>query len=293
MLWGNPISLSNFSLTITGSGNMIAIGQVATAANLNLNASSGGQIVFPLLTQIAETNYNSLQASGTGSLLNLSQVIAITGNNQVTIQTSSGADINLPNLTSISSGENVYLQASGGTINVPNVGGGTSNGGITSVQLSSSGAVLWGNPTSLSNFSLTITGSGNTIAIGQVATAANLNLNASSGGQIVFPLLTQIAETNYNSLQASGTGSLLNLSQVTAITGNNQVTIQTSSGADINLQNLTSISSGENVYLQASGGTINVPNVGGGTSNGGITSVQLSSSGGCSGAILQASATSA
>ena len=258
MLWGNPTSLSNFSLTITGSGNTIAIGQVATAANFNLNASSGGQIVFPLLTQIAETNYNSIQASGTGSLLNLSQVTAITGNNQVTIQTSSGADINLQNLTSISSGENVYLQASGGTIECAERGGRDQQRRHHERAAFQFRAVLLGSPTSLSNFSLTITGSGNTIAIGQVATAANLNLNASSGGQIVFPLLTQIAETNYNSSQASGTGSLLDLSHVTAITGSNQVSIQANSGSDINLHNLSSVSSGETVYLNASGGTIDV-----------------------------------
>ncbi len=279
VLWGSPTSLSNFSLTMTGTGNTIDISHVAAATNLNLNASSGARVVFPLLTQIAENNYNSFQSSGAGSLLNLSQVTAINGSNQVTMQTGSGGEINLPNLNSIASGENVLLNASGGTLNLPNVGGGTSNGGVSNVQLSNSGTVLWGSPTSLSNFSLTMTGTGNTIDISHVATATNLNLNASSGAQVVFPLLTQIAENNYNSFQSSGVGSLLNLSQVTAINGSNQVTMQTSSGGEINLPNLNSIASGENVLLNASGGTLNLPNVEGGTSNGGVSNVQLSDSG--------------
>ena len=108
---------------------------------------------------------------------------AITGNSQVNIQTSSGGVVNLQNLTSIGSGANVQLNASSGTINLPNVGGGTSNGGLGGAQLSNSGSVLWGSPTSLNNFSLTMTGSGNTINISQVAAATNFNLNASSGAR--------------------------------------------------------------------------------------------------------------
>ena len=181
VLWGNPTSLNNFSLTMTGSGNTINISQVATATNINLNASSGAQIVPPVLTQVTENNYSTLQSNGTGSLLNLSQVTAITGNSQVNIQTSSGGVVNLQNLTSIGSGANVELSASSGTISLPSVGGGTSNGGLSGAQLSNSGSVLWGSPTSLNNFSLTMTGSGNTINISQVAAATNINLNASSG----------------------------------------------------------------------------------------------------------------
>ena len=131
MLWGSPTSLNNFTLTLTGSGNTIDVSHVAIATNVSLYAAGGAQVALPLLTQIAEGSYNTLQANDTGSLLDLSQVTAITGSNQVTIQTNSGGQINLPNLTSITSGEHVYLNVSSGTINVTSVGGGTSNGGLT------------------------------------------------------------------------------------------------------------------------------------------------------------------
>ena len=109
----------------------------------------------------------------------------------------------------------------------------------------------------------------------------------------MLPALTQITENNYSTLQSNGTGSLLNLSQVTAITGNSQVNFQTSSGGVVNLQNLTSIGSGANVELNASSGTINLPNVGGGTSNGGLGGRNFPIPAACSGAALRASIISA
>ncbi len=240
VLWGSPTSLKTFSLTITGTGNTIDVSHVAAATDLNLNASGGAQIALPALTQLTENNgsYGSLQAS-------------------------SGGEVNLHNVLSItsSSGQTVSLNASGGTIDLSSLGSWTGSG--ISATLSNSGAVLWGNPTSLSKVSLTVTGTGNTINLSQAATAANLSLTAAGGAQVVLPALTQIAENAYayGSLQANGANSLLDLSHVTTLEVDDIFTgVQASSGGEVNLHNLLSItsSSGQTPSFNASGGTINV-----------------------------------
>ena len=136
---------------------------------------------------MAEVAHSTLESDGAGSLLNLSQVTAITGNSALNINTSSGGAINLQNLASIGSGVGAYLGISGGTVNVLNVGGGTSNGGLSTAQLSDSGALLWGSPTALNNFGLTLTGTGNTVNLSQVVTGTNVSLYAVSGAKSCCP----------------------------------------------------------------------------------------------------------
>ncbi len=115
----------------------------------------------------------------------------------MSVNTSSGGDVNLHNLLSItsSSGQTASLNASSGTINVSNLGGGTGNSGLGSATLSNSGTVLWGSPTSLNTFSLTITGTGNTIDVSHVAAATDLNLNASGGARSPCPRLRNLPKT--------------------------------------------------------------------------------------------------
>ena len=211
VLWGSPTSLSNVSLTVTGTGNTINVSQVATATNVSLTAASGAQVSLPALTQITEYAYayGSLQADQANSLLDLSHVTTIAVNDIFTgVQASSGGEVNLHNLLSITStsGQTAGFTASGGTIDLSNlgVGSGTSNSGI-SVAVSNAGSVLWGSPTSLSNVSLTVTGTGNTINVSQVATATNVSLTAAGGAQVSLPAITQITEYAYayGSLQAN------------------------------------------------------------------------------------------
>ncbi len=282
----NQLSLSNASLTANG-GNFTANGPATSATNLNLNASSGAQVALQALTQITENSwgYGPLQANGANSLLDLSHVTTMAVNGGLSVTTSSGGDVNLHNLLAItsSSGQTASLNASSGTINVSNLGGGTGNSGVSSVTLSNSGTVLWGSPTSLNTLSVTITGTGNILNLGQVASATDLNLNASGGAHVTLPALTQITENSwgYGPLQANGANSLLDLSHVTTMAVNGGLSVTTSSGGDVNLHNLLAItnSSGQTASLNASSGTINVSSLGGGTGNSGLGSATLSNSG--------------
>jgi fibronectin-binding autotransporter adhesin len=285
VLWGSPTTLNNFGLSISGPGNSIALSQVTAAANFAANATSGGLIAFPLLPQITENNWpntDSLQASGVGSLLDLSHVMTISASTELFIDSGTGGKVSLPGLTQINNTGfgSCTLNASGGTIDVSGISASGNNGGVTSVQLSNSGTVLWGSPTILNNLSLSISGIGNSIALSQVTAAANFSANATNGGLIALPLLTQITENDFpssNSLQASGTGSLLDLSHVTTISSSTSLSIQTGTGGKISLPNVTQINAAGplgSCTVNASGGTIDVSSVGSG-----ISSIQIGGGG--------------
>ncbi len=291
VLWGSPTSLNALSLKVTGAGNTINLSQIATATSVSFDAEGRAQVVLPALTQITVNNpFVELQANGAGSLLDLSHVTTMAVNNTfASVQAGSGGEVNLHNVLSVTSSNgntlSLSLTASGGTIDVSSLGGGTSNSGVGSVTLSNSGAVLWGSPTSLTTFALKVTGAGNTIALSQIATATSVSFDAEGGAQVALPALAQITDNNASlgTLQANGAGSLLDLSHVTTMAVNNfqSTTVQAGSGGLVNLHNLFSVTStnGNTMSLNASGGTIDVSSLGGGTSNSGVGSVTLSNSG--------------
>ncbi len=222
------------------------------------------RLSLPALTQITENAaFGELQASGTGSLLDLSSVTAIVANSVFnSAQSSTGNEVNLHNLLSVAStnSNSFALTAAGGTIDVSSLGGGTTNSGVGSVTVFNSGTVLWGHPTNFNTLGLTVTGPGNTIDISHAAAATSLSLNAASGAQLSLPALMQITENApFGELQASGTGSLLDLSGVTSIVANSVFnSVQSSTGNEVNLHNLLSVAStnSNSFALTAAGGTI-------------------------------------
>ncbi len=203
------ISLAGASIASNG-GNFIAVGPAVSATSVSINAAGGAQLSLPALTQITENaSFGKLQANSPGSLLDLSTVTTIAVNNVfVSAQSSTGNEVNLHNLLSVTStgSDTLSLTAGGGTIDVSSLGGGTTNSGVGSVSVSNSGTVLWGQPTNLNTLSLTLTGTGNTIDVSHVAAATSLSLDAAGGAELALPALTQITENDaFGELQASGT----------------------------------------------------------------------------------------
>ncbi len=111
-----------------------------------------------MLAQITETQngpFATLQASGTGSLLDLSHVATIAVNGLfATVQSSTGNEVNLHNLLAIanSNGNSITLEVSGGTIDVSSL-----RQLAGSIQVGGGGVLLLGGSGSI-NGSLTVSG---------------------------------------------------------------------------------------------------------------------------------------
>ncbi len=171
---------------MTGTGNTINLSQVATAANLSLTAASRAQVVLPALTQIAENAYayGSLQANGANSLLDLSHVTTLAVNDIFTsVQASSGGEVNLHNLLSItsSSGQTANLNASGGTIDASNLSPGPSN-----IQVQSGGNLLLGS-LNLHNSTVALSGANSTLTVqGNLTTDPTSTLNLGYGTTLLL-----------------------------------------------------------------------------------------------------------
>jgi hypothetical protein len=213
-----PASQVSSTFTMTGgtlsvAGGTFTASGATTLSNANLSATSGGQIFFPEATTYTSTYYgNTIQASGAGSLINLSALTSFGGGSggDTTIAPSTGGEIDLSGV--INGATNITVADATSTLGVAGI---TQLNGVN-LTLSSTPTLNFVNVTSLTS----------------------TNLSVSGGGKVLFPKPTTYTSTYYgNTIQASGAGSLINLSSLTSFGGGSggDTTIAPSTGGEIDL----------------------------------------------------------
>ncbi len=301
-------TLNEANLTLDGTGTL-STGQIATfttatltlsggtatlAGLTNANASSflvsGGAVLTlsDLSTYAGPVNATATwQATGTGSKLAMSKLATLTEDtggytSRTLIQALSGGDVELPALTSISSGP-VQLESdgAGSVLNInalSSFSGNTGQQNFSGLQVTNHASASDTALATLNEANLTLDGTG-TLSTGQIATfttatltlsggtatlAGLTNANASSflvsGGAVLTlsDLSTYAGPVNATATwQATGTGSKLAMSKLATLTEDtggytSRTLIQALSGGDVELPALTSISGGP-VQLESDG----------------------------------------
>ena len=89
----------------------------------------------------------------------------------------------------------------------------------------------------------------------QISSITSSNLYVDGGGDMAFPALTQFSQPNGAIIQASGSGSVLDLSKLTSLvgaTGYSTLSINAQAGGKVNLSKVTGQPSGR-IYANAQG----------------------------------------
>jgi len=288
-------TLSNGSLTVTGGSYNLA--GLTDVDGSSLFAQDGGQLALPNLTSYT-TNYTTFEASGTGSVLDVSALSSLTWQGAWTVEALSGGTVNLSGLTSVtapsgfaiggvyggtinlSSLTSVTLEgsfdvyATSGTVNLssltsltstyglyipdtvlPLVGSLTSLNGVN-VTLDSTDLHAADHWTTFLNGTLTVTGG--SFSLPNLTDVDGASLYVSNGASLTLPNLTSCT-TDYTTFQASGTGSVLDVSPLSNLTQQGNWTVNALSGGTVNLSGLTSLSAADYVSIAAeTGGTVNL-----------------------------------
>jgi hypothetical protein len=248
----NVTQLNQVNLTLSSTPTLNFTG-VTSLSNANLSVSGGGVILFPNATTYTSSNFgDAIQASGTGSRINLSALTtfggALSGDGITTIAPTAGGEIDL-----------------GGHIN-----------GLTQITVSDASSILGvANVTQLNQVNLTLS-STPTLDFPSVTSLSNVNLSVSGGGAILFPSATTYTSSNFgDTIQASGTGSRINLPALTSF------------GGGLGGDGTTNIDAFANGEVDASGkftGTLQFTDLAGGITDaggfgGGISAITLSGTG--------------
>jgi YD repeat-containing protein len=276
-----------------GTVNFAALTQLT---RVSLNASGGGQMLFPAATSYGNgvrANYD-LTASGVGSRIDLSQLTSMVGSdsyhgNRLAITASDGGEVDLAGAIG---GYTVITVDGSSALGVAGITG------LSNVSLTSDRALNFASATQIADSQLTA--QGQTFEFPVVTSLARVSLSASGGGQLLFPAATSYANgvrANYD-LTASGVGSRIDLSQLASMVGSdsyhgNRLAITASDGGEVDLGG--AISGYTVITLSGSSSVLNVAGVESvadsyvGVSNGGtvnfaaltqLTRVSLNASGG-------------
>jgi len=207
-------------------GNFNANG-ATTADRSSFYAYFGSQVKLPNLTSLTVGGHsdNSLFAASPGGLLDISSLASLTtldGDWRLSIQAWNSATVDAKNLTGNSAGNGTISVTSGGWGSVVDLPGLTSlhgnPAGYGSASLSASdGGVIQlpaGSPMTLNTVALTANGSGTQIVLPAGSSLLGTSMYASSGSTLGLPPGTTylVQSYNYDVFQASGAGSLIDLS---------------------------------------------------------------------------------
>ncbi len=294
-------SQANNGLTVSSGASLIATGTGTTwnasgttvIGGASIHAQSGASLSLPSVTTFSSTSgyyTTNLQATGTGSTLSLPNLSSLgTINDWLYIQALQGGQTELPELATVAAPSNfVELDAenAGSQLDVPILS--SFQPGNSGSLIDLTGATIFDpDLTSLNNVSATLDGSG-TLAYSQWTTftgAGNgitvtggsysfsdltdldgTSLYAQGGGSIALPVLASFSSTSgyyVPSFQATGTGSTLNLSDLSSLgTINNTFYIQALQGGQTELPELATVAAPSNfVELDAenAGSQLDVP----------------------------------
>jgi hypothetical protein len=308
-------SITGGSVAISGAGAPSFTG-LTTLNGANVTVSGGASLTLPGVTTSASGTYTqTLEATGSGSLLSLPNLTSITqpGNgylNQTVIEALAGGTLTLSTLATIDTGT-VFMESdgTGSTLNIPQLTSFTEANGWTAsgLQASNSGTVSDGELATLGNVNLTIdfpstisTAQLTSITSGSVnisgadipsfaglTTLNGANVTVSGGASVTLPGVTTSTSGTYTqTLEATGVGSVLALPSLTSITqpGNgylDQTVIEALAGGTLTLSTLATINTGT-VFMESdgSGSTLNIPQLTSFTEAGGWVASSLQASNG-------------
>jgi hypothetical protein len=224
-------------LVLPGLTNIVA----DNCNGLNVQALAGGQVV---LTNAASMDGQvSVLADGTGSVVNLSALAAVTGTNgSASFTAQNGGAVLLTSLATMQDGS--LTVSGGGVLSLPSLGSYVKTGcAWPTWQASGVGNVL--DLPALSNI---------------VADNCNgLNVQALAGGQVVLGSAATLDGTVW--VLADGTGSVVNFSALAAVTGTNgSASFTAQNGGTVLLRSLATMDNGS--LTVSGGGTLSLPSLG-------------------------------
>ncbi len=274
---------SGASLTASGSGTTFVASAAATLDGANLYASGGAVLTLTGATTYTASPGSTIQASGKGSEIDLSKVTTLTGStsNTLYVTATSGGEVNMSEVNSNPVGRVFFSSTGSGSVldlsSLATINGDPndytssltdSTGGTvldplltslihTDLDLDGSGAIATRQITSFTSASLNL--SGGKPDLSNLATITDGNLYASGGATLALPALTGFTSTGSTTIQASGAGSVVDLTSQTKLVGAPTyyaLSINAESGGEVNLSKVTSQPTGRVVLYSYGAGSV-------------------------------------
>ncbi len=270
---GGGLSMTGGTLEATGAGVPLTVTGTTTVSGANFYAQNGATLNVPnLVSYTGGQNYpTTLQASGTGSVLNLPDLTTwegeFGGGNSAQVSALSGGEILMAALTTDKGGiTHILAQGTGSIVDLPELTNLISDQVYDStLQATQGGRIESPSLTSLSKVTLTIDGTG-IQDTAQITSVVGSNIYVSGGTTVTLSSLTQYTGglNTSTTLEASGPGTVLNLPSLTTwegeYDGGNIAQVSALSGGEISFATLTTDEGGiTDILSQGTGSIVDLP----------------------------------
>jgi fibronectin-binding autotransporter adhesin len=277
--------------TLTATNGTVTLAHVANIDNADFYVSGGATLSLPGVSNCAYTAPAVWQASGAGSLLDLTGLTNFVGpyyyynTDALLIQALAGGEVNLGGAVSVSGVVQVRDSGSGSEVNLSalrDFDGGDDNA-PSELEPSSGGTILTGSLESLAGVTVllgggtldldavtnlsgtTLTVTNGTVTLPNATNIDNVNFYVSGGATLSLPGVANCAYNAPAVWQASGTNSVLDLAGLTNATGpyydynTDALLMQALEGGEINLGSVVSLSGVVQILDSGSGSKVNLP----------------------------------
>ena len=225
---GDGLSMTGGSLTANGMGIALTVSGTTAVTGADLTAEGGASLILPqLASYTGGSGTTTLKATGTGSNLTLANLTTVTEaytnyGAEVQFEAVSGGTVTLTSLQSIDTATVVLDSADGGSVlDAPALTTFENPGSWTysALEASDGGALDVGDLASLETTNLDIAGPDEGLTLATVTTFSYANITVSGGATLSLPGVTSFTANGGNDiLEATGTGSVLTLANLTTVT---------------------------------------------------------------------------
>jgi hypothetical protein len=205
------LSMTGGSLVASGADASLTVTGTTAFSGGSLTASAGGTLSLPNLTSFSAPGSATLQATGSGSALDLPNLTSVTNTYFAdTIQASSGGTVNLITLTTLAADVSFVVQGKGSTLNIPDLtsfSDGNSSWGA-SLLAESGAAVEAGALTTLNGVTVTVSDTA-TMPLSQITNINSSSFIAEGGASVSLPGVTSYSASGNANLEAANGESVL------------------------------------------------------------------------------------
>ncbi len=262
----NLTSIVDVTIRVSGVTSQVDLDKLANVDRTRISATNGGLVVLPLVTAYAGSSgyRGGFESSNAGSLIDLSSITAFSGgyDESTELVASGGGKLDLRQVPEFAGGI-VELRLDGPTtvVDLSALTSWTSTGEERSrLALQNGAKLLAPNLSSLVDVRVQVTDANSQLDLSKVANVDRATISVREGAHVALPLVTSYSGPSaYNGLfEATGTGSLVDLSTFTSFTGGDGRPAQVFAtfGGKVDLKNLPAINGGASELRSTNAGSV-------------------------------------
>ncbi len=240
-------TLNHADLHLDDSMSSLDTSRITTITSSNLYVAGGGDLAFPALTSWTYPNGATIEANGTGSVLDLTSQTVLDGApsyNELYVQAYYGGEVNLSKVTSQPTGRvEFYAYGTGSVVDISALAEVSSDTSYnSSLEAGSGGTIRDPALTTLNHADLHLDDSMSSLDTTRITTITSSSIYASGGAVVAFPALISYSNPDGSVFQADGVGTVLDLSSQTTLAGAasyNSLGVEAFDGGEVNLSNVT------------------------------------------------------